>query len=132
MLSVLGYAGTTEARTKPLFYLPRFKTPALRAGHKLDGVGVLFEPFVSSSGPAEDATYVAVYSGASESCEVTMRKLLHLKAHSQTEENVRAESTKYGTSTLTRIWALTLLQATSLSQLEYSGQAYLHFLTLIR
>jgi hypothetical protein len=62
-----------------------------------------------------------------QSAEVTMRKLLHLKAHSQTEENVRAESTKYGTSTLTRIWALTLLQvvlmaAATLYQASAVGQ----------
>jgi hypothetical protein len=62
-----------------------------------------------------------------QSAEVTMRKLLHLKAHSQTEENVRAESTKYGTSTLTRIWSLTLLQvvlmaAATLYQASAVGQ----------
>lgn len=59
---------------------------------------------------APEATRATIERNWKSTVEVTMRKLLHLKAHSQTEERVRAESSKYGTSTLTRIWTLTLAQ----------------------
>jgi hypothetical protein len=59
---------------------------------------------------APEATRANIEKNWKSTVEVTMRKLLHLKAHSQTEEKVRAESSRYGTSTLTRIWTLTLAQ----------------------
>jgi hypothetical protein len=59
---------------------------------------------------APEATRETIEKNWRSTVEVTMRKLLHLKAHSVTEERVRAASSKYGTSTLTRIWTLTLAQ----------------------